>query len=371
MLALQLLITLAAPYGLTKLTLRLGTQDVLSPVVLCYLTGIGLRNLSSMPLSNELSMGVSQGSIMLAIPLLLYSTDLRGWFRLAPKTILSFVLIIFSVLLSATLANMYFRKLLPDAHALSGMLAAVYIGSTPNMNAVGMALGVPESTFITLNAAEMVCGGAWLIFLTTLAPRFFGLLLRPFEAPQALDDSEFYPVSGVVAKDIAKALGLTLLLASLTTGLIYLLFGTLEKPGWLILTLSALAIGASMLKEVRNLKGAFQMGEYLLLIFCVAIGMMADIGDILTNGGTHIVFAGVVLLLSVCFHLILCRLFDIDRDTMLITNTASLYGPPFIGQVAAVLHNRSVVVSGIITSLVGLAVANFLGVALAELLGNW
>ncbi|MAT56131.1 MAG: hypothetical protein CMN32_16800 [Saprospirales bacterium] len=371
MLVVQLLILLAAPYLLTKLTLKLGTQDLLSPVVLCYLLGILLRNLTAFPLSDSLSMSVSQATILLAIPLLLYSTDIKGWFRLAPKTILAFVLIIMSVLVSTTLANLYYKDLLPDSNLLSGMLAAVYIGGTPNMNAVGMAMEVPESTFITLNAAEMVCGGTWLIFLTTLAPRFFGLFLKPFEYPHEEDEKEFYPVNGYGVKDVLKALGLTLVLAGLTAGLVYLIFGTLEKPGWLILTLSAFAIAASMWQEVRNLNGAFQSGEYLLLIFCVAIGMMADIGEILTSGGTHIAFAASVLLLSVFFHVILCRLFNIDRDTMVITSTAGFYGPPFIGQIAAVLHNRSIVVSGIITSLVGLAVANFLGVALAELLGSW
>lgn len=371
MLILQLLILILAPLLLTKMTLRLGTQDLLSPVVLSYLLGIFLRNLTAFPLSNALSMGVSQASILLAIPLLLYSTDIKSWVKLAPKTILAFVLVIISVLISTTLANLYFKELLPDAHLLSGMLAAVYIGGTPNMNAVGMAMEVPESTFITLNAAEMVCGGSWLIFLTTLAPWFFGLFLKPFEYPHKQDEREFYPVNGYGVKDVLKALALTTVLAGLTAGLIYLLFGTLEKPGWLILTLSTFAIAASMWKEVRELNGAFQSGEYLLLIFCVAIGMMADIGEILTNGGIHIAFAGSVLLLSVFFHVIFCRLFDIDRDTMVITSTAGFYGPPFIGQIAAVLHNRSIVVSGIITSLIGLALANFVGVALAELLGAW
>lgn len=370
MLVVQLIILVAAPWLLTKLTLKMGTQDLLSPVVLSYLTGIILRNLTNFPLSDAVSMSMSQATILLAIPLLLYSTDLKAWLSLAPKTILAFVLIMLSVVLSTSIANFYFKDLLTDSNILSGMLAAVYIGGTPNMNAVGLAMGVPESTFITLNAAEMVCGGTWLIFLTTLAPRFFGLFLKPFEYQHTEDENAFYPISKFGILDILKAIGLTIILAGLTAGIVYLIFGTLEKPGWLILLLSAFAILASMWKEVRNLNGAFQSGEYLLLIFCVAIGMMADIGEILTNGGTQIAFAATVLLVAVVFQIILCRLFNIDRDTMVITSTAGFYGPPFIGQIAAVLRNRTIVVSGIITSLVGLAVANFIGVVLAELLGN-
>lgn len=364
----QALVLLFAPWLLTRLTTRLGTQEVLSPVVLCYLTGIGLRNLTTWPLDNGLSMKFSQGSILLAIPLLLYSTDIKSWLRLASKTILAFVLLIVSVMVATVLSWLYFRNLLPDAAWLGGMLTAVYVGGTPNMNAVGIALEVPQSTFVTLNAAEMVCGGAWLILLTSIVPKAFSLVLGPFDFENGSSEKAFYPVNGFCWQGALKALGLTLMLAALAVGIVWTIFGTVEKPGWLILMLSTFALIASMWEPVRRLDGAFQTGEYLLLIFCVGIGMMADIGEILTNGGTHIAYAGAVLLGSVGLHLLLCRLAGIDRDTMIITNTAGLYGPPFIGQVAAVLKNKSVVVSGIITSLVGLAVANFLGVALANIL---
>lgn len=370
MLLFQALVLLFAPWLLSRLTLRLGTQDILSPVVLCYLTGIGLRNLTTWPLDNGLSMTFSQISILLAIPLLLYSTDIKGWLRLAPKTILAFLLLILSVVSATTLAHFYFKKLLPDADALGGMLAAVYIGGTPNMNAVGLALEVPETTFVTLNAAEMVCGGSWLILLTTVIPKAFSFFLEPFDFENGSGAKAFYPVNGFRWRGALKALGLTLLLSGVAAAVVWVIFGTLEKPGWLILLLSAFAIGASMWAPVRQLEGAFQTGEYLLLIFCVGIGMMADIGEILTNGGTHIAYAGATLLGSVLFHLLLCRWAGIDRDTMIITNTAGLYGPPFIGQIAAVLKNRTIVVSGIITSLVGLALANFIGVALATMLAE-
>jgi len=52
----------------------------------------------------------------------------------------------------------------------------------------------------------------------------------------------------------------------------------------------------------------------------------------------------------------------------MITSTAALYGPAFIGQIASVINNRQLVFSGMATSLVGLAMGNYIGVGVANLL---
>ena len=57
----------------------------------------------------------------------------------------------------------------------------------------------------------------------------------------------------------------------------------------------------------------------------------------------------------------------IDRDTVLITSTASIFGPAFVGQIAQVLGNRHIVFGGMATGLVGYAIGNYLGIGVAYL----
>lgn len=66
----------------------------------------------------------------------------------------------------------------------------------------------------------------------------------------------------------------------------------------------------------------------------------------------------------------MASLFRIDADTVLITSTAAIFGPAFVGQVAVALRNKEVVLSGIITGLVGYAVGNYLGIFIAYLVSN-
>ena len=46
---------------------------------------------------------------------------------------------------------------------------------------------------------------------------------------------------------------------------------------------------------------------------------------------------------------------------------AGIFGPAFVAPMSAVLKNKAILVSGVTTGLVGIAVGNFLGVALAYL----
>jgi uncharacterized membrane protein len=369
--ASQLVLIAVFPYLLTKLTYKLGTQDWLSPVVLCYLLGIAVCNLTSFPIDDSVMLRASQVSILLAIPLLLYSTDLLGWLKLARSTIISFTFVVCSVLAASIMTAFLFKDKLDNAWALSGMLTGVYIGGTPNMNAVGIALEVTEETFITLNAAEIVCGGLLLIFLTSFAHKFFGLFLKDFEGDKHAGIEDYLPERVAKLKYIFWGLALTLLLVGVSVGLTYLFTGTLERPGIMILIISTLSIAASLSPRIRSMPGTYETGEYLLLIFSIAIGLMADFREIFQNGGYLIAYSGIVMLLMIIFHTILCKLAGIDRDTMIITLTAGIYGPPFIGQVAAVMKNRSLVFSGIATGLVGLAIANFFGIAIGNLLLAW
>lgn len=81
---------------------------MLSPILLCYLVGIIIGNLSFIPVDKELAMTLCELAVPLAIPLILFSTDLKKWLHLAKKTSISFLLVIISVLASSFLGAAVF-----------------------------------------------------------------------------------------------------------------------------------------------------------------------------------------------------------------------------------------------------------------------
>ena len=57
-----------------------------------------------------------------------------------------------------------------------------------------------------------------------------------------------------------------------------------------------------------------------------------------------------------------------DRDTLIITSTAAIFGPVFIGPVANAIGNRELITIGIALGLIGYAIGNYLGLGLAFIL---
>ncbi len=369
MLILQILIICLFPYLWIRLTRVWKVQDWLSPVVLSYLTGIILANINVLPLNADISKAFGDYTVVLAIPLLLFSTDLLAWLKNARTTVLSFLLCVISGVLCSVLVAFLFKNNVDDTWMISGMLVGVYTGGTPNMNAIGVALNSSSEVLVLMNAADIFCGGIYLIFLTSIAYPIFSKFLPAFKGNKNVENETAEAQKDQLSlQGMLKLAGLTLMILGVSVGLCWLVYRNLKATVFILLLLTTFSLIASMFISVRKIKGSFEMGEYLLLMFCVAVGMQADFGNLWAGGGGIILFTATVLSLTVFLHLIMAKLFKIDVDTVMITSTAALYGPVFVGQIASTIKNRSLIVSGMATGLVGYAVGNYLGISVAHML---
>ena len=111
---------------------------ILSPILICYIVGIILANIPFIGINSAISMSLAEFAVPIAIPLILFSTDFTKWLKLAKKTVLSFVLVSFSAIISAILIAILFPNRFNEFWKVSGMLTGVYTGGTPNLMAIGM-----------------------------------------------------------------------------------------------------------------------------------------------------------------------------------------------------------------------------------------
>lgn len=353
------------------LSRRISRQNRFLPaIILCYLAGILVRNLHLWPLQDALSQRFTEVSILIAIPLLLFGTRLSRIKDLAGKALWSFVLCVLAGLLASTLAAVVFHDTFPDSWAVAGMLTGIYTGGTPNMQAIGLALQVDQAYIIMLNAADIVLGGAYLILLTTVMHPLLGYVLPHFVANGEIQ-TDLTEETDWHAPAVLGSLGLTVLIIGISLSTTYLIFGDLSSTGFLMLILTTLSLAATGMPVVQRWEKTFETGEYFLLTFSVALGMLADLRAIAQTGGSILAFSGTVMIVTIALHLWWARWARIDRDTFLITSTAALYGPAFVGPMAMVMKNRAVLFPGMVTGLLGYAVGNYLGITLAWILRWW
>jgi uncharacterized membrane protein len=348
---------------------RFRLAKFLGPVTLCYMAGVLVANVPGIRLSTEAPLSVSEAAVPLAIPLLLFSTDLRQWPRLARSLLLSFGAACLAAVVAAGGVGWFFRDRTEEWWKIAGMLVGVYVGGTANMAAIGRVLEARSETFVLLNAADLTAGGAYLIFLLTFAQRLFLRFMPPFTAAAHHEAFE-HPGEGLGAwtrhhlRDMGLGFGLSVLIAAAVVVPARVITGKLEA-GPVLLGITTLGILASLWRPVRTLRGTYEVGEYLLLIFCVAVGSLADAR--LLSGGSMTLFLYVWLVMGVAIviHLTLSALLRIDVDSTLICSTATIYGPALIGPVAAALKNRVLVGPGLTLALAGFALGNYLGLLTA------
>lgn len=341
---------------------RVRLIKTIGPVIICYAVGILSSLLFKSSIDGKTSEFLTEATVPLAIPLMLFCLDLKAWIRLAPRTILSFLFSLISISVCAIAFAIPFKEL-PEMWKMAGMLVGVYTGGTPNMSAIGLSLDVTKETFIILNTSDIFLSSIYLFFLLGVGKKIFCRFLPAFEGRPIQGQSE-----GISFEKCTKDMTLSLLLAlgivALSAGVSLLFFNKLELPV-VLLGLTALGMLASLSTKVRNLRGSFTMGEYFLYVFCLAIGSMTDLEKLLSINPQILIYCTVTFIAAVFLHFTLNKLANIDADTAVITNVSAIYGPAFVPPVAKALGNPEIIISGLTCGLVGYGVGNYLGLAVA------
>lgn len=341
----------------------------LSPAFWAYAVGILMGLL--LPKDRGLLEPFLEGTVALAIPLMLLSADLKAWRRLAGPTLIS-VATYFPVVLLVALAGQQFMGQPAEAAALA---AAVYTGGTANMAAVNVAIGGDASLFGTYNLADLMVGGSLLPIILSFGPRIYRRILKPF--PRKKAPQEPHQITKAAPTDTftlpplqaLRSIGLGAAAIALAAGITFLIMGELHGSLMLgMLTVTGLA-GASWHK-VRDLTGTYETGEYFFLVFCTVAGAMIDLEILTTGAWPNIGYMAWVILGTMILHTLVSRLLRIDSDTTLITHIAGLYGPPFIGPMATAMHNREIVVTGLTVGVANLALGNLAGLLVWNLVGG-
>ncbi|MFP5399263.1 MAG: DUF819 family protein, partial [Gammaproteobacteria bacterium] len=93
MTALLVLVFLAVPALALALVQRQAWAHRVGAIVLCYAAGLLAGNLGLLPASGlPVQKAVSEAAIALALPMILFTVDLRAWSRIAGRALVSMAL---------------------------------------------------------------------------------------------------------------------------------------------------------------------------------------------------------------------------------------------------------------------------------------
>ena len=323
---------------------------------------------------------ITSAVILLAIPLLLFSLDFRKWLKITKEALFSLVLAMLSLLITIFIGFFIYKSLIEESWKVTGMLVGLYTGGSPNLAAIGTALDVDANTFVLTHTYDMVVGAVFLLFLMTIAQRVFNSFLPSFDAKHVkfsgeieiehVEDQDSYgrifSKSGIL--EVLKAFGFSSVIVALGGGL-SLLVPVSAQMATIILSITTLGILFSNWHVVNRIEHSFQLGMYFIIVFSLVIASTGDLQKMFNIEYFHL-FSLVVFVVfgSTAIHVLLSYIFKVDSDTTIITITALSLSPPFVPVVAGALRNKTIIISGLTVGILGYAIGNYLGLAIAYFL---
>ncbi len=377
---------LLVPALLIILCQRFKLLDKIGVVVLSFGLGIALSAGLDLPALfgkeqlSAIQTNLSEISIALALPLLLFSIDVKHSLNMAGDTMKSMVVALLSVMVISAIGAFIFNDQLQNIWQIAGMSVGAYTGGGPNIAAVKTAIEADQAIFITMTTYDILLSALYLMFVMTVAKPLFSLFLRPFQseeiAGKSVEQDKFAHLADESANSYKVLTSLktlpqtiqSLLFSGLVVGLalgLSSLFPKAMSSVVTIISITSLGLTASFIPYIRRLANSFQLGMYLILVFCFTMGTMTDT-SILTNLNLDLfAYISFILLGSLFVQAIICKLMKIDTDTFLITSSAAIMSVPFIPVIAGALKNREILLPGFAAAIIGYALGNYLGIAVA------
>lgn len=388
MIILQIVIVVATPalivfFRNTKLIKAVGTISIAYIVGILVSVILFLIRLSGFNVSFDAETGQIIGfvSIGIAIPLLLFSTELGKIKNISKKALISFGLLIFSVVIVSVSTFFIFRNNIEQNGALVGMAIGLYTGGTPNLNAIGSILGVKSQIIAIANLSDMLIGGVFYLFLLTICKPILKKFLTAStltnyynnaDKVKNVDELDTSVQKKPLIRNLIIAFAITLI-GALLGFVVWLIIGKKGAmtdyivPIMMIVVTIGGIIG-SFNKKIRNVKGNNSCGLYLILVFSIAISMSIVWEDISINSLYILGEFSFITLVTFMVHVILNKIFKIDVDCAMVTATAGIYGPAFVPAITASLKNDNLTAVGLILGSIGYAIGTFLGAGLGFLL---
>lgn len=319
-------------------------------------------------------------AIPIALPLLLFSLDIKRWLKMAKEALLSLILGVSSLIIVVVAGYFLFKDQIQESWKVAGMLCGVYTGGTPNLAAIGTALDVSPNVFVLTHTYDLVLGSVTLVFLLTGAQKLFNLILPHFneshekiKLKKVISENEGIDnYLGMLTKkgmiQLSKALGLSVLILGASFAISLLVPKSSQMPV-IILLITTFGLLLGTIKSISSIEKSFQLGMYFIIVFSLVVSSMADLRSMFQIDFLHLfMYVALAVFGSMIVHVFLSYLFKVDSDTTIITICALTFSPLFVPVVAAALKNKDVIITGITTGILGYAFGNYLGVGLAYFL---
>jgi uncharacterized membrane protein len=367
----------------------------MSATLLVIIFGALLSNFGLVTHASPVYDAISGPLVSLAIVWLLLAVDLREVRRAGPRMLGAFALAVGATVTGALVAAAIWGSALPGTVAqLTGVMTGTYSGGSLNFAAVGRAVELPGDIFAAATAADNVVTAVW-IAACLLLPVWLGRFYPPPRAPQTapgtagaepasrdLDAGPEAEAEGAAPSaalkisfsapatlrplDLALLIALAALLVAVSEGL-----GAATPGIPSVLWLTTLAVICAQVPRVRRLQGSMLLGGVALHLFFAVLGIASRIAEVVRVGPGVFLFTVTVVAVHGVVLYLAAWLLRLDVESTSVASQAAIGGPSTALALALARKRYELALPGVVVGLLGYAVGNYAGIAVARLVAAW
>ncbi|MEW5248419.1 DUF819 family protein [Microbulbifer sp. 2201CG32-9] len=341
----------------------------ISGVVWILLAAMLLSNFGIIPFKAPSYDFVGSSLVPLAIPLLLFKSNLRRIFKDSGRVMLVF-LIASTATVTAAIAGFFLFNLGEIGPKVAGVYTGGFIGGAVNFLAVSQVMGMSETEFSTAISASSIVSILALMLLLALPS--FRWLLHYFGVTQQSPGIKLDTLKSdentaqLKLSHISGALALSFVICTISQWLAEI--SGYQQYTFLLITLFSLLVANLFPQTMAKLEGEFEIGLLLMYLFFAVVGAGTDTSAFFGVAITLFFYGMFIILGHLLLTIYLGRTFKFTMEETLVASAAALVGPAVTSAIAISKGWRNLITPGIMCGVFGYAIATFIGVAVSKLL---
>ena len=348
----------------------------LSPIIWIIFTSALCSNLGLIPTDAPVYGTLIDFTVPFAVCLILFTVNLADVREAGTAMLAAFALASLGTILGVMTANLSLEPFLArileaESWKLAGPYTGTFIGGSLNFLALwqGLEIGNPD-LFAAANAVDNLTlfplYTLWMVIPALLAGRY--VVAKRWQVHFEEDND-----TGAVAPEKPRldpvqvatlsflAVGVMAISNWLDSAVIDRFFPGL--PTILIVTTLALAVG--QLRPIRRLEGAWEIGDLTFYLFFAAVGALIDFYLAVVLSPVVLLYVIVIMAVHMLVLYGVGRWLRMDIAVLTIASVATKAGPALVTPVAETKGWRHLVLPGIIVAMLGYAIGNYVGYAVA------
>ncbi len=353
-----------------------------------------LSNLRIIPTESPVYDSVWTYVIPIAIPLLLFECNIKKIWRESGRLLIVFMIGAVGTFLGALIGFFALHKFIPDLGYVATIMTGSYIGGGVNFVALADAFNAPsEIVAATTIADNLLMALYFFVLLSIPSMAFFRKhfnhpLIDEVEASEAKlnkenssSSSNGWKATQVTFKDIAFAFASSVIIVTVsieiadffariipTSNPFLAILNSLLGNMYLILTTLTMLLATYKADFFSSIKGAQEIGMFLMIIFMVVIGTPASIPAIIKTAPLLLVFCAIVVAVNMLVLFTGAKTFNFNLEEAIIASNANVGGPATAPAMAIAKGWTSLVGPSVLVAVFGYVIGNYLGIIVGNIL---